>query len=124
MSALYVGGTCRKGKTKLMTNTGGSGTIGGPWNWEEIAMKASSLFVTGLFVAILATAPGNAAQRNAAPPENDWGGCSSINWPSMSLTPCKIPGVTTYAECRKYLLDRGTLERGVWWVCSSGRYKS
>jgi hypothetical protein len=92
-------------------------------------MKASSLFVMGLSVAILATAPGNAAQRNAAqrnaaPPENDWGGCSSINWPALSLTPCKIPGVTTYAECRKYLLDRGTLERGVWWVCSSGRYKS
>jgi hypothetical protein len=87
-------------------------------------MKASLLFVAGLALAILATAPGNAAQRNAAPPENDWGGCSSINWPALSLTPCKIPGVTTYAECRKYLLDRGTLERGVWWVCSSGRYKS
>lgn len=97
-------------------------------------MKASLLFVAGLALAILSTSPGNAApenaaqrhaaQRNAAPPENDWGGCDAINYPALSARPCKIPGVTTYAECQKYLLDRGTLERGVWWVCSSGRYKN
>ena len=92
-------------------------------------MKASLLFVAGLALAILSTAPGNAAQRNAAqrnaaPLADDWGGCSSINWPALSPQPCKIPGVNTYAECQKYLLDRGTLERGVWWVCSSGRYKN
>jgi hypothetical protein len=86
-------------------------------------MKASLPFVAGLALAILSTAPGNAAQRNAAPQANDWG-CDSMNWPAFSQKPCKIPGVSTYAECQKYLLDRGTLERGVWWVCSSGRYKN
>ena len=95
-----------------------------PGIWEKLVMKASLLFVAGLALAILSTAPGNAAQRQAAPPVNDWGGCDATGYPNLSPKPCKIPGVTTYAECQKYMLDRGTLERGVWWVCSSGRYKN
>lgn len=92
--------------------------------WEKLVMKASLLFVAGLALTILSTAPGNAAQRKSAPPADDWGGCSVVNWPALSPTPCKLPGVTTYAECQKYMLDRGAVERGVWWVCSSGRYKN
>lgn len=88
-------------------------------------MKATSLVVAGLALAILSSASANAAPANATPKHTDSGlGCSAINWPNLSPEPCKMPNASNYEECRKRVIDIGWTGRDAWWFCSSVRYKN
>jgi hypothetical protein len=77
-------------------------------------MKAASLFVAGLAVAILSIAPAN-AQSNK---------CSSTSYPAHSAVQCWKPTAANYTECVKILTDKGWRASDTWWTCTNQKFKS
>jgi hypothetical protein len=75
----------------LKTILNAPGCICCPGIWEEIAMKAASLFVAGLAVAILSIAPANAQKRND--------GCNENTWRPLTGEPCPTIKPSSYVEC-------------------------
>jgi hypothetical protein len=77
-------------------------------------MKAASLFVAGLAVAILSIAPANA----------DTSKCSTTTYPSNSAVQCNKPAAHNYAECVKMITDKGWRGSDAWWGCTNQKFKS
>ena len=80
-------------------------------------MKASSLFVAVLTVAILSIAPAN-AERN----ENNHKGCSATTWPTIAVVPCLRTGkvhYSSYVECTRGATQIGWRASDAWWGCSN-----
>ena len=76
-------------------------------------MKASSLFVAGLAVAILSIAPASAEKRVASTTlTTTTGNCSTTTWPTVSPVPCTKPSAHSYVECATTM---------IWWLKSTLR---
>ena len=87
-------------------------------------MKAISYIVASLVLATATTAMVSAAPKHAIQEATDGGpGCSGTSWPNLSPRPCRLPGVTTYNECAKWIRERAGAGSNTWWICSSGQYK-
>jgi hypothetical protein len=86
-----------------------------------MAMKAASLFVAGLAVAISSIAPANADKN-----ENNKiiYGCSVTTWPSISALQCSKPKATSYVECTKMVTQNGWRGSDAWWICSNQAFKN
>ena len=76
-------------------------------------MKAASLFVAGLAVAILSIAPANADHK-----------CSVTTWPMHSAVQCSKPAAKSYAECQSMVRKNGADNSVAWWWCSNQGFKS
>ena len=76
-------------------------------------MRAVSLFVAGLAVAILPIASANAESK-----------CSISNYPAISTVPCIKPKATSYVECTKMVREKGAEATTAWWWCSNQGFKS
>jgi hypothetical protein len=76
-------------------------------------MKAASLFVAGLAVAILSHAPANADNNK----------CSSSS-ATISAVPCTKPKAANYAQCGDMLRKNGWEPATAWWWCSNQGFKS
>jgi hypothetical protein len=87
-------------------------------------MKAASLFVAGLAVAILSIAPANARSKPVAPASADLNKCSSTTYPANSAVQCWKPTAANYAECVKILSDKGWRASDTWWTCTNQKFKS
>jgi hypothetical protein len=85
-------------------------------------MKAASLFVAGLAVAILSIAPANAQTKPIAPA--DLNKCSSTSYPAHSAVQCWKPTAANYTECVKILTDKGWRASDTWWTCTNQKFKS
>jgi hypothetical protein len=93
-----------------------------PSFWEDIAMKASLLFVAGLAIAISSIAPANAAPVHAtgnAPSD----GCS---WAAgFKFSTCKNVGNwKSYSECKEAVAKAAWRDLESWWYCSSMGFKN
>ncbi len=84
-------------------------------------MKASSLFVAGLAVAILSIAPA-IAQKNQK--NEDTYKCSTTTWPVLSAFQCNKPAAHSYAECVKMITDKGWRTTDAWWGCGNQGFKN
>ena len=84
-------------------------------------MKATSLFVAGLAIAILSIAPAN-AQKNQI--SQDTYKCSTTTYPVHSAEQCNKPVATSYVECTKMLMDKGWRASDVWWGCTNQKFKN
>jgi hypothetical protein len=78
-------------------------------------MKASSLFVAGVALAIWSIAPANATDANK---------CSSTTYPVNSAVQCWKPTAATYTECVKIITDKGWRASDAWWGCTNQKFKS
>jgi hypothetical protein len=87
-------------------------------------MKAASLFVAGLAVAILSIAPANARNKPVAAANADGNKCSTTTYPVNSAVQCWKPTAATYAECVKAWSDKGWRASDTWWTCTNHRFKS
>jgi hypothetical protein len=79
-------------------------------------MKASSLFVASLAVAITSIAPANAEDCR----------CTTTTWPGFSAAPCgcaRTQKVSSYAECTTAGMKTGARGPEVWWYCSGQGFK-
>jgi hypothetical protein len=81
-------------------------------------MKAVSLFVPGLAVAILSIAPANAQKY-----EDKWK-CSTTTWPMVSPVQCAKPKASNYVECTRMLMDKGWRAADTWYGCTNQGFKS
>jgi|GraSoi2013_100cm_1033763.scaffolds.fasta_scaffold25529_3 hypothetical protein len=86
-------------------------------------MKATSLFVAGLAVAIWSIAPANAEknENNQNHPK-----CSTTTWPVHSATPCLGPNFhpASYVECTTTATKMGWRASDAWWGCSNQGFKN
>jgi hypothetical protein len=88
-------------------------------------MKASSLFVAGLAVAILSIAPASAEKRVASTTlTTTTGNCSTTTWPTVSPVPCTKPSAHSYVECATMVRKLGVEPSGAWWWCSNQGFKN
>ena len=95
-------------------------------------MKAALLFACVLTVFSIAAV--NAAHRKpdtahhkpvVAVKDEAVNRCNVNLWPGLSATPCRAPpGITTYADCLKFVHDKGAYGMESWWYCSSVHFKS
>jgi hypothetical protein len=74
-------------------------------------MKASSLFVAVLPVAILSIAPANAEKNRKV---EDTYKCSTTTWPVISAFQCNKPVATSYVECVKMVTAKGWRPTDAW----------
>jgi hypothetical protein len=89
-----------------------------------IAMKASSLFVAGLAVAISSIAPANAQKLKAATTlATTSGNCSTTTWPNVSAVQCTKPYAHNYVECTEMVGKTGSKPSDAWWWCSNQGFK-
>ncbi|MGY3495298.1 hypothetical protein ACVW1B_004717 [Bradyrhizobium sp. USDA 4502] len=95
-------------------------------------MKASSLCVAGLAVAIVSIASANAENKRKvitqAAAETHPSGCSvTSSWPNPAPVPCAprlVQRFHSYNECREFLLKLGHDSWGTSWWCTSQGYKT
>jgi hypothetical protein len=81
-------------------------------NLGEIAMKALSLLVVGLAVAILSTSASKADYT------------CSFSSGGISPVPCAKRYAVNYDACRKYVIEHGaTSAEAMWWCTSQGYTK-
>ena len=107
--------------------------ISRPSFWEDIAVKASLLFVTGLAIAISSIASANAeatrvttgaAASSFRSGNAPWVGCSiGLGW-GFSSTCRNLANFKTYAECQEGLAKQGGRSIESWWYCSSLGFKN
>jgi hypothetical protein len=99
---------------------------------EDIAMKASLLFVAGLAIAISSVAPANAEATRVTTGANSsfrsgnapWVGCSiGLGW-GFSSTCRNLANFKTYAECQEGVAKQGGRSIESWWYCSSLGFKN
>jgi hypothetical protein len=89
---------------------------------EETAMKAASIFVAGLAVAVLSIAPAHA--QGKPPASVDLNKCSTTTYPANSAVQCWKPTAASYTECVKILTDKGWRASDTWWTCTNQKFKS
>ena len=97
-----------------------AGWVSCPSLWEDTAMKASSLFVAVLAIAILSIARANAAPVHANGGNAPWVGCSWAGGWNFSSTPCRnTRNFRSYGECSTALTKLANTSLEKWWYCSS-----
>lgn len=100
----------------------GGTAISGPSFWEDIVMKSSLLFVSGLAIAISSIAPARAApvHANGNPPKV---GCSVAG--GWNFSRCSNVGNwKSYSECKAAAVKMGWRDLEGWWYCSSVGFKN
>lgn len=85
-------------------------------------MKAASIFVAGLAVAVLSIAPAHA--QGKPPASVDLNKCSTTTYPANSAVQCWKPTAASYTECVKILTDKGWRASDTWWTCTNQKFKS
>jgi hypothetical protein len=95
-------------------------------NKGEIAMKAVSLFVAGLAVAMLSIVPANAQSKPVTTAmATTTGNCSTTTDFTVSPVPCTAkPGFRNYVQCTEWLAKHGARASDGWWWCSNQGFKN
>jgi ABC-type phosphate transport system substrate-binding protein len=97
-------------------------------NKGEIAMKAVSLFVAGLAVAMLSTVSANAQSRvattSATALATTTGNCSTTTDFTVSPVPCTKAGARNYVECTERVAKNGGRSTDGWWWCTNQGFKN
>jgi hypothetical protein len=87
-------------------------------------MKALSLLVAGLAVAISSIAPANAQKpKVVAALATTTGNCSTTTWPGVSPVQCSKPYAHNYVECTEMIRKIGSRPADAWWWCSNQGFK-
>jgi hypothetical protein len=88
-------------------------------------MKAASLFVAGLAVAMLSSAPANAQSKPATTAmATTTGNCSTTTDFTVSPVPCTKPGARNYVECTERVAKSGARASDGWWWCTNQGFKN
>ena len=100
-----------------------------PSFWEDIAVKASLLFVAGLAIAISSIAPANAEATHVTTGATTtsfrsgnapWIGCSgAAGWTHFSSTCRNLANFKSYNECTPGVAKAAGTSLESWWYCSS-----
>jgi hypothetical protein len=107
--------------------------ISRPSFWEDIAMKASLLFVAGLAVAISSIAPANAEATRVTTGATTtsfrtgnapWVGCSIAGGWNFSSTCRNLASFKSYNECTTGVAKMAGTSLESWWYCSSLGFKN
>jgi len=83
-------------------------------------MKAWSLFVAGLAVAIWSIAPANAENKYLA---TTTGNCSTTS-DIVSPVPCTKPVAHNYVDCTERVRKNGARPSDAWWWCTNQGFKN
>ena len=107
--------------------------ISRPGFWEDIAMKASLLFVASLAIVISSIPPGNAEATRVTTGATTssfrsgnapWVGCSVSAGYNLSSTCRNLANFKTYNECTAAAPKVGGTLLESWWYCSSLGFKN
>jgi hypothetical protein len=90
-------------------------------------MRAASLFVAGLAVAMLSIVPANAQSKSkpvATALATTTGNCSTTTDFTVSPMPCTKPGARNYVECTERVAKNGARASDAWWWCTNQGFKN